>query len=139
MKMITAQQVRSYLYPRKRNTHKGDYGHLLAIGGSAAKPGAILMTGKAALRSGSGLVTVALPGQAFKKLSKNFLELMYAPLASDAKGEFSGNAGKSIKTLLSGKSAVVVGPGMGMGRGAKTLLAYSAHCFGCRCLEYHCK
>lgn len=122
MKTITTQQVRTYLHPRKPQTHKGDYGHLLAIGGSTNKPGAILMSGKAALRTGAGLVTVALPDRAFKKLSKNFLELMYSPLPSDTCGEFSKAAIRSLKKKLAGKSSVAVGPGMGTGVGAKALL-----------------
>lgn len=110
MKTITVQQIRAYFHSRKPHTHKGDYGHLLAIGGSANKPGAILMSGKAALRTGAGLVTVALPDRAFKKLSKNFLELMYEPLPSTSE----------MQRVMRGKNAIVVGPGMGTG--AKGLL-----------------
>ena len=80
--------------PRLAEGHKGSFGHVLAIGGAVGKSGAIGMTGLAALRMGSGLVTVAT--------SAAFLpspELMTAPL--------SGNW-----NVLPGDS-IAIGPGLG--------------------------
>ena len=51
--------VMTGLVPRASDSHKGDYGHLLLIGGSRHMSGAIAMSALAALRSGAGLVTVA--------------------------------------------------------------------------------
>jgi ADP-dependent NAD(P)H-hydrate dehydratase / NAD(P)H-hydrate epimerase len=45
--------------PRKRDANKGDYGHVLVVGGAPGKSGAVAMAGLAALRMGAGLVTVA--------------------------------------------------------------------------------
>jgi hydroxyethylthiazole kinase-like uncharacterized protein yjeF len=45
--------------PRKRESNKGDFGHVLVVGGAPGKSGAAAMTGLAALRGGAGLVTVA--------------------------------------------------------------------------------
>jgi len=45
--------------PRKRDANKGDYGHVLVVGGAPGKSGAVAMSGLAALRMGAGLVTVA--------------------------------------------------------------------------------
>lgn len=58
-------------------SHKGDYGKILLIGGSLGKVGAILLSARAALRTGSGLVNVSLPEQ--DKLSLNIYlpEAMY--------------------------------------------------------------
>jgi ADP-dependent NAD(P)H-hydrate dehydratase / NAD(P)H-hydrate epimerase len=45
--------------PRKRESNKGDFGHVLVVGGAPGKSGAAAMAGLAALRAGAGLVTVA--------------------------------------------------------------------------------
>jgi NAD(P)H-hydrate epimerase len=47
--------------PRRPDTHKGDYGHLLVIAGSVGKTGAAAMVCESALRMGAGLVTLAIP------------------------------------------------------------------------------
>ncbi|MBA3484078.1 MAG: NAD(P)H-hydrate dehydratase [Pirellulales bacterium] len=49
------------LAPRRADSHKGDYGRVLVVGGSRGMAGAPALTGMAALRSGAGLVTVATP------------------------------------------------------------------------------
>ncbi|CAM2915096.1 bifunctional ADP-dependent NAD(P)H-hydrate dehydratase/NAD(P)H-hydrate epimerase [Legionella worsleiensis] len=47
------------LKPRKRNSHKGDYGHVLVVGGGPGMPGAASLAAKAALRIGAGAVSIA--------------------------------------------------------------------------------
>ena len=49
------------LAPRSHDSHKGDYGRALLIGGSRGMSGAIALAGRATLRSGAGLVTLAVP------------------------------------------------------------------------------
>ncbi len=114
--------IRPFLTPRALDTHKGHYGHVLLVGGSARKPGAILMAGRATLRSGAGLVTVALPKSAFRKLSKNFLELMYEPMPDTRAGTFSAKAIRQILALLPGKVVVALGPGMGVDKDIRSII-----------------
>ncbi len=119
---ITASDLRPFFGPRKKDSHKGSYGNLLLVGGSANKPGAILMAGRAALRTGAGLVTVALPDRAYRKFPKNFLELMYEPLPSSAGGTFHRKGLKKLEKIMEGKDAVAVGPGMGVTADTKSLV-----------------
>ncbi len=120
---ITQKDVKRLFVPREKATHKGTYGHLLLVGGSETKPGAILLAGRAALRTGAGLVTVALPDKAFRKFPKKFLELMYEPLPSTASGTLSHKGWKKIERLLDGKNAVAVGPGMGVNADTKAVVS----------------
>lgn len=59
MERIPGDIVAREMPGRRRNTHKGDFGHVLVVGGSPGMPGAALMAGKAALRAGAGRVSVA--------------------------------------------------------------------------------
>ncbi|HSA58091.1 MAG TPA: NAD(P)H-hydrate dehydratase [bacterium] len=119
---VTGADIRPLFTRRGADTHKGTYGHVLLIGGSETKPGAILLAGKSALRTGAGLATVALPDRAFRKLPKNFLELMYEPLPSVRSGTFARKAWAKIARALEGKSAVAMGPGMGVNADTRELV-----------------
>src|SRR5258708_4667630 len=75
-------QIRAEAYvnlvfrPREPDANKGDFGHILVIGGSTGKAGAAAMAGMAALRTGAGLVTVACPRTVQPTVAAFALELM---------------------------------------------------------------
>lgn len=71
---LTAKQITSLLKKRKKFDHKGVFGHALLIGGSYGMVGAILLAGKACLRSGAGLVSIHAPHSAYEILQINFPE-----------------------------------------------------------------
>jgi NAD(P)H-hydrate epimerase len=119
---VTAGDVKPWFVPRTPDTHKGTYGHILMIGGSETKPGSILLAGKAGLRTGAGLATIALPDKAFRKFPKNFLELMYEPVPSSRQGTFAPKSWTRIAKILKGKDAVMIGPGMGVNADTKALV-----------------
>ena len=59
--IIEEAEIRSYLKPRKRFSHKGTFGHGLLIAGSYGMAGASILSAKACLRSGIGLLTIHVP------------------------------------------------------------------------------
>ena len=97
--------------PRDRAGHKGTYGHVLAIGGSRTKPGAILMAGSAALRAGAGLVTVATAAGAGGTVIASTPEVMLEPGRELPDGSLG--PGAFGPGLFERKTVVALGPGLG--------------------------
>ena len=73
---ITADRIAPWFPARERKTHKGDYGRILVIAGSAGMMGAAVLCAKAALRSGAGLVTVACDPASFPVIHCGIPEAM---------------------------------------------------------------
>ena len=97
--------------PRNRSSHKGSFGHLLAVGGSMGMSGAVTLTAQAALRSGVGLVSCAVPEAVQLHVAVNVPEAMVQPLPEG--NRFSMASVEPLQEMLRSKRAVVAGPGMG--------------------------
>lgn len=110
--IISQADIKYALKPRSRNAHKGNHGHALLIGGTAGMSGAIQLAGAAALRSGSGLVSVATHPAHAAWLNINRPELMVQAIESAAQ----------LRPLLARKTALGIGPGLGQDTWAKQLL-----------------
>jgi hydroxyethylthiazole kinase-like uncharacterized protein yjeF len=109
---------------RPVNSHKGMYGHPLVIAGSRGKSGAVLLASRAALRTGAGLVTAAMPESIQPIVAAGQAELMTEPIA-DRDGHFDGaHAPDALKMLLDGKNALIVGPGIGVTDDTKRLIEW---------------
>jgi len=101
--------------PRKPDSHKGSYGHVLILAGSVGKTGAAALAAKAALRAGAGLVTVATAESAIPTVASLGMEYMTEPLPQTEAGTISLRAldyGRLDK-LLDGKTVLAIGPGIG--------------------------
>lgn len=100
---------------RPADSHKGDYGHVLAVAGATGMAGAAYLASKAALRAGAGLVTCACPETVWPSLSAKFTCVMTAPVKAAADGGFAEEALPALKLLLAKAAALCLGPGMGRG------------------------
>lgn len=113
--LIDHNMVSDLIPQRQRYSHKGDYGHVLLIGGSKGKTGAIFMAAKASLRSGSGLVTIGAPESLIDLFQERVTEEMTLPLPDDGIGMLSESSIERIFQFITEKADVVaVGPGMGV-------------------------
>jgi NAD(P)H-hydrate epimerase len=109
---VLDRDICTLLLPRHRSTHKGNFGHLLILAGSEGKTGAAILSGQAALHSGCGLVTLAVPEGLNPIFESSLLEAMTVPLPSAAK-HFCGADHDLIMELLDGKDGLILGPGLG--------------------------
>ncbi len=110
--IIEHGDVRPFFPERKRDAHKGSYGHVLVVGGSVGKTGAAVLAGKAALKTGAGLVTVAVPSSALPAVGRSMAELMTEPLAETPERTISEGAVPRALEILKGKSVLLLGPGI---------------------------
>ena len=112
LEVMLSQYLTIMFSPRALDAHKGDFGHILVIGGSVGKAGAAAMAGMAALHSGAGLVTIACPESVQPTIAAFAPEIMTEALAETEKGTLALSSLEQIEKLLPGKDAVVLGPGM---------------------------
>jgi len=101
---------------RPADAHKGDCGHVLVIAGSFGKTGAAQLAARAAARVGAGLVTVVAPASLYAVYAAGVLEAMTEALPDDD-GRIRFDATR-LQQMLEGKTAVVIGPGVGTHEGA---------------------
>jgi len=107
------ESFKQLLHPRRRNAHKGAFGHLLLVGGEHGMLGAAQLAARAAGRSGAGLVTLAT-------------RLDHAPLVSAAAPEVMAHGIESayeLTSLLERATVVAVGPGLGQGAWGRELFS----------------
>jgi NAD(P)H-hydrate epimerase len=110
--VVTAQEMWELHRKREPDSHKGEFGHVLVLGGSLGKSGAAAMAGIAALRSGAGLVTVACPKSVQPMIAASAPELMTEALEETSEGSIALLALRRREELLKGKTVVVIGPGL---------------------------
>ena len=100
---IDFEAIKHLLASRNTNAHKGDFGHVLVIGGDKGFGGAALMAGESAARSGAGLVSVATHPFHCAAFIARCPELMVKAIEES----------DDLVSLLPSASVVVMGPGLG--------------------------
>jgi ADP-dependent NAD(P)H-hydrate dehydratase / NAD(P)H-hydrate epimerase len=122
--------ARSLLPVRAASVYKGSSGHLVVIAGSAGKTGAALLVGRAAMRAGAGLVTIATTAAGRAALDAKVVEVMTAAYSTSEDAEPA--SAEIVAALLAAPSvrALAVGPGIPTGpemRSMVRMLATSAN------------
>ena len=99
---------------RKADANKGNFGHALIVAGSVGKSGAAVLGGRAVLRVGAGLVTVATPANVLPIVAAGMPEMMTAPLLATEDGTISlRNLGSDrFAQIAENKSVLAMGPGL---------------------------
>ena len=112
LNVTTARDFAPLIDQRPMESNKGNYGHVLVVGGSLGKAGSVAMAGMSALRAGAGLATVATPKSVLPTVAGFHPELMTEPLPETEAGTIAANAGERLNALVKGKSVLAIGPGI---------------------------
>jgi ADP-dependent NAD(P)H-hydrate dehydratase / NAD(P)H-hydrate epimerase len=112
LNLITAREIAPLIGPRPAAANKGNFGHVLVIGGSLGKAGAAAMAGMSVLRVGAGLSTVATPKSVLATVAGFHPEVMTEPLPETKEGTIAQSALSRIGKLAEGKTVLAVGPGI---------------------------
>lgn len=108
-------EARDIYRPRNQFGHKGTYGHVLLMAGSYGKIGAAVLSAKACLRAGAGLLSVYIPGCGYTVLQTAVPEAM---VITDPNTSFLSASPDD----LSKYPAVAIGPGLGTARETREML-----------------
>ncbi len=114
-----------WLVPRRRaDTHKGSYGHLLVVAGARGKTGAAILSCRAAMRTGAGLVTLAAPAALNTIFAGSLVEVMTEPLGDASAEQLEILTDTDLRRLIERKNALLFGPGIGVSEAAQSFLRW---------------
>ncbi|KRM89724.1 NAD(P)H-hydrate dehydratase [Liquorilactobacillus vini] len=111
MTEINYQLLKEVIHSRPLESHKGNYGRVLTIGGNLNFGGAIIMSSSAAVHAGAGLVTCATYRENLSALHTIVPEAMFVDLAND----------QQITAALEQADVIVIGPGLGESSAAEKI------------------
>ena len=112
-RLLNHHEAIQWLQPRRHDTHKKNYGHVLIIGGNHGMAGAVCLAGKAALYSGAGLVSVLTHAQHNAVVTATCPPLMVHDAAHS----------ETLKRLIDNCDIVAIGPGLGTDTWALALMS----------------
>lgn len=110
---IELSEMHAVLGTRNANAHKGDFGHVLVIGGNSGMAGSVMLAAAAAIRTGAGLVSVATKPQHATAALQSCREVMVHGVDNL----------EMLNDLLKQCSVIAIGPGLGKDDWAKHLFS----------------
>ena len=115
-------KIKRFLKKRKKDTHKGDYGHVFIVAGSRGLTGAAALCAEATLRSGAGVATLGIPTSLNSIMEEKLTEVMTCAFPETRQGSLSLKAKKDILGRASDSDVVVLGPGVSRNPETKKLI-----------------
>jgi hydroxyethylthiazole kinase-like uncharacterized protein yjeF len=112
VEILSFDAMKKAMLPRSSDSHKGDYGHVLLVGGAPGYAGAICLAGESALRAGAGLVSIATQVEHASIITITRPELMCHGVDSQV----------ALKKLAKHCNVVAVGPGLGKTKWSQRML-----------------
>ena len=119
--LVTSEMVRALLPVRRPDSNKGDYGRVLIVAGSVGFTGAAVLATRGALRSGAGLVTLAVPKSVYPIIAAHVVEGMPTPLP-DSAGALAAGAVSTLRVLQGRSDVAAAGPGLSQAAGVRRVV-----------------
>jgi NAD(P)H-hydrate epimerase len=110
--LVLGSTVSTLLPDRPPTAHKGTFGTALLVAGCDNYTGAAILAGQAAIRIGTGLVTMGIPLTIFPVVASRLVEATYLPLR-DSDGQLSAESVQQLLENMSKATALLIGPGLG--------------------------
>jgi len=111
-RLLDDRMIADLLPLRPAGGHKGSFGHLLVVGGSPGKSGAVCLAAQGGIKSGAGLVTAALPAGLNPVAEAKLTAAMSQPMPETAEGTLALNGLAVLLDLAAQRQAMVMGPGL---------------------------
>lgn len=112
--LLSRQEIFSLIPQRKTDANKGDFGHVLIVGGDDGMAGAVVMAAEAAYRTGAGRVTVLTHEKHFAALISRLPCTMTA----------SANSTRELREIIKGKTVIAIGCGLGKSAWSKKMFGF---------------
>lgn len=109
--------VAEHLPSRPMDSHKGTFGHVLAVAGSRNYVGAAYLASQACVRAGAGLTTLATPQSVYPIAAAKSTEPIHLPLAEGSGGMIAAGAAKALREGTRRYTNILVGCGLGLSDG----------------------
>ncbi len=119
--LLDATHIRAILPARKPDGNKGSFGRALLIVGSRSYSGAAILAGRTAVRSGCGIVQLAVPEGILDVVAASVVEAIKSPLPQTADAALSPAALEALLDMSTEAQAIAVGPGIGIDRRTREL------------------
>ena len=120
--MISIDEAKRSFPKRPPDSHKGDFGHVFVIAGSSGYTGAAYLTSQAAVRSGSGLVTLAIPESLYDIMATKLTEVMVRPMPETNSRSLSLRAEEELLRFSEKCNAFAIGPGLSQDKETASLI-----------------
>ncbi len=121
--VLTDIDARSLIPFRSDSSHKGNFGSVLIIGGSSSYPGAPLLTGLGAMKTGAGITRLVVPDSIFPSVAGRYPEIIVNSASSNDEGAFLFSALDTIIPLATKSTVTIVGPGLSRFDGLKQFIS----------------
>src|SRR5258706_494536 len=115
-------RFKKLLPKRKPSSQKGDFGKLLILSGSRRMVGCAVLASQAALRCGTGLLTLGFPKGLYLTYTRRLTEAMFLPLTETKEGSLAKKSASEILKFLKTQDVLALGPGLSRNQDAQEVI-----------------